>query len=262
MDKQVVTNFFKGVRSTVVEHSPEILTGIGIAGMITTTVLAVKATPKALRLIEAEKHDMHKDELTAIETVKVAWKPYIPAAVTGIAAMGCLVGAMSVSARRNAALTAAYQLSTSALAEYKEKVIETIGEKKEKAVHDKIAKSAVEKNPIDQSKVIFTGKGETQCFDVLSGRAFKCDRDRIVKAMNDLNYRMNTGNEMYISLNEFYDEIGIPRLYPLGEDIGWRVDKGLIDVYFSSVLLNDDTPCLTMEHLVPPEYGFNKLYGN
>ena len=94
MDKQVVTNFFKGIRSTVVEHSPEILTGIGIAGMITTTVLAVKATPKALRLIEAEKHDMHKDELTAIETVKVAWKPYIPAAVTGVTAMGCLIGAM------------------------------------------------------------------------------------------------------------------------------------------------------------------------
>ena len=34
------------------KHSPEILTGIGIAGMVTTTILAVRATPKALLLME------------------------------------------------------------------------------------------------------------------------------------------------------------------------------------------------------------------
>ena len=52
MDKQKVTQFFKGIQKAVTKKSPEILTGIGIAGMITTTVLAVKATPKALELIE------------------------------------------------------------------------------------------------------------------------------------------------------------------------------------------------------------------
>ena len=76
--------------------------------------------------------------------------------------------------------------------------------------------------------------------------------------MNNLNYRMNTGMEMYISLNEFYDEINLDRI-PMGETIGWRVDKGLIDIHFASFLI-DDEPYMTIEFLVPPEHGFNKLY--
>ena len=47
MDKTNVTKYFKMVKRFVSKRSPEILTGIGIASMVTTTVLAVKATPKA-----------------------------------------------------------------------------------------------------------------------------------------------------------------------------------------------------------------------
>ena len=52
MNKSSIKNALKSIQTTVSKHSPEILTGIGIAGMITTTVLAVRATPKALVLIE------------------------------------------------------------------------------------------------------------------------------------------------------------------------------------------------------------------
>ena len=55
MSKTDVTKYFKMVKQFAKKRSPEILTGIGIAGMITTTVLAVKATPKAIQLIEEEK---------------------------------------------------------------------------------------------------------------------------------------------------------------------------------------------------------------
>ena len=43
-----VSKLCKDAKVMVSKRSPEILTGLGIAGMITTTVLAVKATPKAL----------------------------------------------------------------------------------------------------------------------------------------------------------------------------------------------------------------------
>lgn len=46
---------YRNMRTAVKKHSPEILTGIGIAGMITTTVMAVRATPKALILIEEKE---------------------------------------------------------------------------------------------------------------------------------------------------------------------------------------------------------------
>lgn len=266
MEKPNVSKFFKDVRMKASKHSPEILTGIGIAGMITTTVLAVKATPKAMDLIEEAtyaKEIKRVDEprkLKPVEVVKVAWKPYVPAAVTGVVSVGCLIGASSVHVRRNAALATAYQLSTTALNEYKEKVVETIGEKKEKAVRDKIAKGKVEKNPVSKSTVLLTNNGTTLCYDSLSGRYFQSDIDRIKQAVNELNYRMSTGMEMHISLNEFYDEIELAQT-KIGDDLGWRVDKGLIDVDFSAQLADDNkTPCLVMDFLVPPEYGYNKLY--
>lgn len=259
MDKQTVTGFLKGLKAGAAKHSPEILTAIGIVGMISTTVMAVKATPKALKHIEQKKVEEHKDELTAMETVKAAWKPYVPAVVTGVVSTACLIGANSVHAKRNAALATAYQLSTTALSEYREKVIETIGERKEKVVHDNIAKDKVEKNPVTKNEVIFTGKGTATCLDLLTGRYFNSDKDSIIRAMNNLNYRMNGGMEMCISLNEFYDEIGLPRI-PIGDEMGWSVGKGLIDLYFSAQLLDNGEPCMVIEHLMPPEYGFNKLY--
>ena len=74
MNKTNVAKFFKNAKVAVTKHSPEILTGIGIAGMVTTTILAVKATPKALRLMELKKEAEQTDKLTPVETVKTTWK--------------------------------------------------------------------------------------------------------------------------------------------------------------------------------------------
>ena len=101
MNKEKVTKMFKDIRKGLSEHSPEILMGIGIAGMITTTVLAVKATPKALERIEEKKEEEQKDELTVLETVKATWKVYVPAVVTGMAAVSCLIGANSAHTKRS-----------------------------------------------------------------------------------------------------------------------------------------------------------------
>ena len=58
-----VTRSFNKVGFQLKKHSPEILTGIGIAGMITTTFLAVRATPKALELIEEKKDELNNKQV-------------------------------------------------------------------------------------------------------------------------------------------------------------------------------------------------------
>lgn len=63
MPKHNLSSIAKSVRTAMKKHSPEILTGIGIAGMITTTVMAVRATPKALVLIEDKKTELETDIL-------------------------------------------------------------------------------------------------------------------------------------------------------------------------------------------------------
>lgn len=262
------------VKTAVSKHAPEILTGIGIAGMVTTTVLAVKATPKALILIEEEKriqnHELLEeakanghtncarvDKLKPVEVIKVAWKPYIPAAITGVTSIACLIGASSVNARRNAALATAYQLSQAALTEYKEKVVETIGEKKEQVIKDKIAKEKIEKDPVSKKgDIIITEKGSTLCYDAISGRYFKSDIDQIKKVVNELNRQMLS--EMYISLNQFYMALGLSTT-TLGDELGWNIDNGLIELDISAQIADDDTPCVVIDYLIAPRYDFSRL---
>lgn len=259
--KTNLSQVVKSVRTTLTKHSPEILTGIGIAGMVTTTILAVKATPKALRLIEEKKEELEfeRDEFVTLsksEVVKTCWKCYIPSVVTCGMSVACLIGASSVNLKRNAALATAYTLSETALKEYQEKVVETIGEKKEQVVRDAIAKDKVDKQPVTTSEIIITEKGNTLCFDSVSGRYFKSDIEKLKKAENELNRRMR--DEMYISLNDFYFEIGVKPI-DLGDELGWNIDRGYINLKFSSQLADDGTPCLVMSYQVAPRYDYRTL---
>lgn len=254
MNKQALATFVKNTQEWASKHTPEILTGFGIAGMLTTTVLAVKATPKALKLIEDKKEELETDKLTVWDTVKTTWKPYVPAAVTGVASVTCLIGACSVSTRRNAALATAYQLATNALTEYKEKTLETVGEKKAQAIREAIDKDRIEKNPVTKNEVIIADKGQTLCFDPISARYFKSDIDKIKKAENELNKRMLHDITGYVSVNEFYAELGMEPIM-IGDELGWNVGE-LIDISFSSQLTDDDQPCIVLDFLVAPKRNY------
>lgn len=259
MTKTDVASLIKKAQAVVNKRGPEILTGIGIAGMITTTVFAVRATPKAMALIEEEKlrryKELEDDTMTKTEVVKTAWKCYIPATVTGAVSIACLIGATSVSARRTAALAAAYQLSETAFSEYKEKVIETIGEKKEQVVKDKVAEKRIEANPVTKSEVIVTSSGTTLCFDPISSRYFKSSIDKIKRAENELNKQMLHDISGYVSLNEFYDELDLDHIGP-GDDLGWNVNE-LIDMGFSSQIADNDEPCIVLDYRVSPKYNYS-----
>lgn len=258
MNKPNMAALFKNVKMAVSNHSPEILTGIGIAGMITTTILAVRATPKALELIDDKKNELGMyptEKLHPIEVVKTTWKCYLPATITGATSVACLIGASSVNSRRNAALATAYNLSASALTEYKTKVIETVGEKKEQLIRDKVAEERISKEPVNQSAIIVSGNGNTRCFDTITKRRFVSDIESINKIVNELNRRMINGED-YISLNEFYYELGLDGS-SIGDELGWNVSTGLIELDFSAQLDTDGTPCIVIDYTVAPKRGFN-----
>lgn len=243
-------------KKSVIKHSPEILTGIGIAGMVTSTIFAVASTPKALRLIEKAKEERNDSEkISPLDVVKVTWKCYVPSAAIGLAGIGCLVAANSVHLRRNAAITMAYTLSESALHEYRAKVVETIGEKKEEEVRDAIAKDKIEKTPVSTSEIYITEKGNTLCFDTISGRYFSSDIDKIKQILNELNRRMLLEN--YVSLNDFYYEIGLGNI-DVGDDIGWNIDKGFIDVSFSAQIADDNRPCIVLDYDIAPYHNYDR----
>lgn len=259
MGKSNFNQLFKSAKTAVVKHSPAILTGIGITGMITTAVLAVKATPKALDVIAdiKERHEEDADKKAVTKEFITKVTPlYIPAVISGVASAACVIGANSIHSKRNAVLAAAYTISDTAYREYREKVVETMGEKKDKMVKDEIAKDKLHNDPVQNHEVIVTKQGTTLCYDGTFGRYFRSDKETIMRAITRINRMIVT--DMYASLNDFYDEIDIPPVR-IGDEIGWNIDDGEIDISFSSQLADDGTPCLVISYNVAPKYEYSSL---
>ena len=256
MNKSNTPALVKRAELALTKHSPEILIGLGITGMIGSVILAVKATPKALRLLEEKKKEERVDTLKPVEVIKTTWKCYIPTAVTCASSIACVLGANSVHAKRNAALATAYKITETAFTDYKDKVVETIGEKQEKVVRDSIAKDKVEKDPVTNKEVVITEKGTTLCYDAMFGRYFKSDREEIERAITKINRRIVT--DMYVSLNEFYIELGLEPI-KIGNDLGWNIDDGTIEIEPSAQLATDGTPCLVLDYNIPPKYDFSRF---
>lgn len=255
MNKATVSSFIKGVKVSVDKNMPTILTTLAITGGISTTILAVKATPKALALIEERKQELDIEKLEPLEMVKTTWKCYIPAALTGAFSIGCALGANSEHSKRNAAIAAACKLSETAVIEYKDAVKEVVGEKKAKQVKEQVDKTRIEKNPVGQTQVIVTGKGSTRCYDHLSGRYFESDIERIKRAVNNVNKELLNGMG-YSSLNEFYAELSMEPT-GIGEKLGWNVIDGLLDIDFSSQISEDGVPCIVIDYNPAPRYGYS-----
>lgn len=253
---QKFVKFVNDSKKFLGKHSPEILTGVGLVGMGFSVISAVKATPKALTLIEGKKFDLNTDKLTPLETIKTVWKPYLPAALTFIGSTACIIGASAVNYKRNAALGAAYALSERTLIRYRDKVIDTLGERKEREIRDKIAQDDVNKDQPSPKQIIVTAKGNTLCKDMISGRYFKSDIETIKQTINKLNRRLTYDH--YISLNEFYYELGLDGIKN-GDLMGWNMDNGLIEPEFNACITEDDEPCIVFDVSISPKYDFDKL---
>lgn len=246
----------KTTKRTMVKHAPEILVGAGIAGFASTVVMAVKATPKALELIEEEKEAQGVEELSKGDIVKATWKVYVPAAATAVLSTACIISSNRVSSKRITGLSAAYAISEKTLSDYKEKVIETIGEKKEKEVRDKVAEKKLNENPVSKNEVVITGTGTTLCYDTMNARYFESDLETIRRAINNLNEELL--NSMYVSLNEFYDELDLKHTR-LGYELGWRAEDGLIRAHFSSHIADNGKPAIVIDFDNMPKYDYNRI---
>lgn len=245
--KQLVKNGKK----MLAQNSPNILTVGGIVLFGVTVYLAVKKTEPVKKILKEKK----KTGASKIETgVAVAKEVALPVA-TGAAAVGCVVASNRIAAERIATLGALYQTTQTAYDAYKTATKEELGEKKEELLRSKIAKKKSDADSPKGKEVILTGRGETLCFDSYSGRYFRSSADAIRKAINDLNSQALRGKLEFISLNEVYYALGLGNIR-LGDDLGWRIIHGPIEIDFNSFVSDTDEPCLTLEYEVGPKYGF------
>lgn len=256
---------FHIAKNFVGEHSPAILTGFGVAGVVATTVMAVKATPKAEKLImeaRINKSDSFENDnvgdlpnLTVLETIRVAGPTYIPSMIMGAATIGCILGANSVNARRNAALASLYSLSEQTLRDYKQKTKELVGEKKASDISQEVAGEAMSRVPWDESKIIQTGKGQTLFFDPYSGRYFYNDYQVLRAAQNDVNALII--GDFCANLNDFYDRIGLDTTIQ-GDEVGWNM-QNMCELTFDAKLTSKGDPCAVIGFQRGPIYSYRDI---
>lgn len=266
-----IKNAVGTVAKAMDQNSPTILTGLAITGFVGTVVLTIKAVPvaekalakRAERLKKLDEQELEGDELKeakteiTLDTAKELAPAVIPPIITGGLAIACCIGSNSVNLRRQAVLSAAYNVAQSTLSEYKDKLPDIVGKSKAEKVMDAIAEDHVKKNPPSDNQIIITGNGECLCYDDYSGRYFKSNPETIREAVNDLNEELMSC--MYVSLNEFYRAIGLSEIR-LGDELGWNIEKGKISIKYTSTLTDSNTPCLVLEYDTDVRSDYRNLH--
>lgn len=238
----------------VADNSPTILTVAAVAGVVTTVVLVAKAAPKAHMDILNEQSE-RTDELDLADKVLLTYKHYLPAVGTGVLTISCIIMANTINAKRTSALAGAVGLSELAFKNYREKVVEHIGEKKETKVHDEVMQDVVNRNPLGDNQVIITGKGPSLFLDNFTERYFQSDMESIRRAVNDINEQIFAQDSA--SLNDFYNAIGI-KGNKVGDDLGWTQTNKL-EIRYSATLTEDGVPCGVIDYRKSPIRDYWKV---
>lgn len=234
-------------------NSSTILTCVGAAGVIATTVTAVKATPKAMALLEKAK-DEKGEELTKLETVKIAGPAYIPSVVLGVSTLACIFGANILNKRGQASLMSAYALVDSSYKDYKKKVDEIYGEEAGSQVRAGIAKDKYEEQHIQPQD------GNRLYYDFYSGRYFEATPTTVKTAEYELNRKLMLDDCAY--LNEWYHLLDMEPLEH-GLDFGWSTCANYdmywqtwIDFHHEKVVMDDGLECIIISFLQEPYADF------
>lgn len=266
----------KQTEKLITDNSPMLLTSIGVAGTVGTAILASRASFKAAEVLQEHEAmlqyaakdvndsrqiyglDDIKPEIVPLslkQKAKLVWPLYIPSIATGTCTIAAIVFANRIGTRRAAAIAAAYSVSEKAFTEYKDKVVEVIGEKKEEKLRGEIAQAQVDATSPGSGQVIVVN-GDVLCLESYTGRYFKSSYENIRNAENTIGAEVI--NNGFASLGDFYTELGLPRTSDC-EEVGWTTDK-MPKIDISACVAEDNKPCLVMAYTVVPIRNYHRFH--
>lgn len=212
------------------KNASTILTCVGAAGVVTTSVMAAKATPKALSLIEEAKQEKG-EELSKWETIRTVAPVYAPSVFVGAATVSAIFGANILNKRSQAALMSAYALIDQKFKDHKNKVTELYGEDSNTNITKEIAKDDYEDAEIDDMDSE-EDDGKKLFYDVYSKRYFRATNETVLQT----SYEINKAIQLYggVTLNTYYRSLGLPETED-GEIMGWSCGQ-LMETYWENWL--------------------------
>ena len=211
----------------VSKNSNLLLTCVSAAGVITTVVVTIKGTIKAVKLVEEKK------VVGAKEVIQTVWKCYIPTIGMVILTTTAILCNGRINAKRLAVLTSAYSGSVETIKKIEEKMSEQIGPKKtQKAVDEAECENAKNNIPGNEKDIVITGKGNTLFYCATTGQWFRSDRNGVelaeLKVQKEISDLMKTGFGPgdVILVREAQEALGLPET-DMGDYMGWYTDDFL-----------------------------------
>ena len=237
------------------KHSPEIMLVAGTVGVVTSAVMACKATLKVNDVLDDAKgkldkihtvaedpdfaeeytpNDAKKDiaivyAQTGLEFVKL----YGPAVVLGAASIACLVGSHKIMKNRNVALAAAYMTEHTGFKEYRDRLIERFGEDLDRELKYNIKTKEIEETVVNEdgtesvvkSTVDVAHINEHSQYDRFFDDGCRGWEKNAEMNLYHVLQVQNWANDVlqsrkYLFLNEVYEEFGIPKTVA-GQTVGW-----------------------------------------
>ena len=253
--KEKMIRMYNNSKNVVQKHSPEILAGVGVVGVVASTVMACKATMKLNDILEESKetrdkirevesnpryeeqysHEDAKKDLVINYTqtaMKVA-KLYAPAVILGSASLGCLLASNDILRKRNAALSAAYMTVDKSFKEYRQRVVDRFGEEVEKEIRYNIKAEEVTSTVVaeDGSETTITETVKVMDPNLYSDYAkFFDEASPYWQKDPEYNFMFLKSQQQYANdllkargrlfLNEVYDMLGIEKT-KAGQIVGW-----------------------------------------
>ena len=257
------TKFLQSMKHSLKKSSPLILTCISAGGVVITAISAVKATPKALKLLD-EATEKKGEKLTPLEVVKATWTCYIPPTIIGASTILCIFSANALNKKQQAVLTSAYALINQKYKDYTNKVKELYGEETHKRIIEELAVEKAKDVPIitpgliGSTSIDFEDADEEPrlFYDSFSERYFESTISKVLQAEYYLNRNFCLG--WIPSVNDFYDFLGLEHT-EIGDEIGWTNSNGdyyWIDFNHFKAKLDDGLECWVVETEIPPSADY------
>lgn len=250
-----VSRTFHKVGFGIKKHSPELLVGAGIVGVVTSTVLACKATTKLEGILDKTKKDVelirscvgNKDlpeeytvedskkdlAITYVKTGLEIAKLYAPAAILGTVSIGCIVASNNILRKRNIALVAAYTTVDKSFKEYRNRVVERFGKELDRELKYDIKAKEIEETTTDENGETKTVKKTIEVVDPNMRseyakffddgcKGWKKDAEYNLMFLRQTQEYFNQKLQAvgHVFLNEVYEELGILKT-KAGQIVGW-----------------------------------------
>lgn len=254
-------------KASLSRSSPIILTGLGVAGVIGTAVMAVRATPKALKLVEEKKRKTGKDKLLAQELVLTTWKCYIPSALIGMTTITCIVGINVMSRKNQASLASAYAMLNESYKQYRNAAKSVYGEDADEKIHAEMAKDAyIATEDWGYQTYSMDMDSESErilCYDLFSQRYFTTTMAAVLNAQYHVNRNLQLRG--YSSLNEYYAFLGIDGI-DCGDEMGWDLTEiyesgeTWLDFDNRKTSLEDGMECVVLSMFTPNRFCDELLF--